>query len=124
MRTFKNAFITGFGFMAGALTLAGIALWAQSLNTFTSGSVVSAGDLNANFTALNGRLDGLDTRVTAAEASITRIAPVGTILAWHKDLGGVPALPVVERGDRRGTGPCPGAGSSAMDRRSATPTRF
>ena len=69
----KLYFLQGIARGAGfalfiALCLAGV-LAAQSLTSFRAGEVVSASQINANFTFLS-----------------TRLAPVGSITAWHKDL--------------------------------------
>ena len=71
----------------GILAVGAAALFAQSMRTFSSGKVVTSADINANFSGLDERVTGQDTRLTAAENTITRISPVGTILAWHKNLG-------------------------------------
>ncbi len=97
---FKSAFVSGAGFAAGILAIGLTALLAQSLSTFSPGSVVSATSINANFVLLEGRTNTLDGkiesnsgRLTTAESAITKIAPIGTILAWHKNMPGIPTLP-------------------------------
>ena len=83
---FKKAFVMGLGFGAGLLVIGATVLFAQSMKTFSSGNVVSASDFNSNFTSLATGVQGLDTRVTTAENTLTKIVPVGTIMAWHKNL--------------------------------------
>ena len=78
------------GLMRGVglgLGLIGTTLLAVSVNgvlhTFTRGDLISSSKLNTNFATLR----------TAIES--TREPPIGSIIAWHKDLGtgAVPALP-------------------------------
>ncbi len=94
----ENRFIGGLQFGAGvAAALVGIlgaVLYAQSLNTFAPGQVVSAASINSNFALLNSSLallnDNLNRNVSELNA---RVAPVGGIIAWHKSLTGTPGLP-------------------------------
>ena len=82
LRTLSKGCILGCGIAIGyfgttlfAVTISG------TINTFVAGDLVSASELNTNFASLR----------TAIES--TREPPVGSIIAWHKDLGGVPSLP-------------------------------
>ncbi len=71
----------GFGLgltLVLAILVAGAVL-AQSLNQFAAGDLISAAQINENFTTLN--------------TEVGRRAPVGTIVAWHKSLAGTPGLP-------------------------------
>lgn len=78
---FKRGTGLGLGFSLGALLLAGGFLLAQSvsLNRFSSGDLVSSSQINANFSALN--------------LAVAKNVPLGTIVAWHRDLGGGPTIP-------------------------------
>jgi hypothetical protein len=57
--------------------LTSIVLWAAQI-TFTDGTVISATDVNNNFTELFNKTKN--------------ISPIGSIMAWHKSLNGTPAL--------------------------------
>jgi len=57
-------------------------------NTMVSGDVARAEHVNDNFTALVDRINSLEQRIED-EVKV----PVGTILAWHRDIPGTPRLP-------------------------------
>lgn len=69
---FRSGLARGLGFACALLAVGSTILLADSLHIFSSGDLISATKINANF---------------------EKIAPVGTILAWHKDWGTTPALP-------------------------------
>ncbi len=72
-RELRRGAVRGLGFAGAVLAVwLGYGLLADSLHVFNSGEVVSASRLNANF---------------------QKMAPIGTILAWHKNMSGAPALP-------------------------------
>ena len=73
-RGFGQGLGLGFGI---AVVVAGV-LIAQSLNTFSAGDLISAQQVNANFTALNTKID------TQIAALSPLMAPVGSIVAFHK----------------------------------------
>lgn len=75
LREVRRGMARGFGILIVLLLGAAGLLWAQSLEEFTAGDLISASKINANFQLLRGN-----------------DAPVGTILAWHKNLSGTPAL--------------------------------
>ncbi len=58
--------------------LTSMILWAAQI-TFTDGTIISANDVNSNFTELYN--------------SFNNIAPIGTLLAWHKNFSNTPSLP-------------------------------
>ena len=60
----------------------------QLPNTLVAGEAAKAGDVNENFTALVDRINALEQRIED-EVKV----PVGTILAWHRDLPGTSRLP-------------------------------
>ncbi len=76
MDQFKAGFVRGAGFVAGAIALGGISiLVAQSLTTFSSGQVVSASAINANFTDLQNQITALDQKFAPAD-------PAGVVAAF------------------------------------------
>lgn len=88
---FQKSFIVGFGLACGLFTSVVIAVTIQgSINTFSSGDLISASQINENFESLRSTLENL----TLGQDSISvPLAPVGTIVAWHKDDPGTPTLP-------------------------------
>jgi hypothetical protein len=69
-----------------ALTLTPVLVYAASITkpyTFTDGTIISASQVNANF-------DPLYTAVNDLQGGM---APIGSIIAWHKSLSGTPVLP-------------------------------
>lgn len=69
--------VKGLGFATIFTVFIVSALFAQSLQVFSAGDLISAAAINANFTRLENRL-----------------VPIGSIQAWHRDLNGaIPALP-------------------------------
>ncbi len=96
-RYFTISYAVTLGFLTAVLTSA---LLAQALNAglfvFESGSVVSAGAMNENFRLLReaAEKNAADAGANTAALATIRSAPVGGIIAWHKNLGpGAPALP-------------------------------
>ncbi len=84
----QTQFKSGLGWGAGAgIGLLGIVfsglLLADVLHRFQAGDLVSSDQINANFLRLDDQL---------TEHSV-RMPPVGSVIAWHKDLSGAPALP-------------------------------
>ncbi len=79
--------LKAIGGSAGFLVVGVTVLLAQSVANFATNTRVSARAMNANFGALDGRLTSQDTRLTTTENAITKIAPVGAIVAWHEHLG-------------------------------------
>ncbi len=75
-RAFRRSSVLA-GVMIAAL-LSGIILYAAQVS-FTEGEVISATDVNANFTELY--------------IATGRMVPIGTIVAWHKSMTGTPSLP-------------------------------
>ncbi len=73
----------GVGLSAGlALTILSTLLLADVLHRFEPGDLISADQINENF-------EDLDNQIAALRAK----PPIGTIVAWHKSMSGVPALP-------------------------------
>ena len=73
LRVIKKGILLGFGFLAPLMFVGFVsALLADSLNSFSAGDSISSSKMNANF---------------------TKIVPIGGMVAWHKDLSGVPSLP-------------------------------
>ena len=60
------------GLVLVIVPLCGVALMADGLNVFSRGETISSAKVNANF---------------------QKIVPIGAVVAWHKDLSGVPGLP-------------------------------
>ncbi len=76
-RNMKSGLALGLGIGSGLVIVFTAGLLAQNIFSFNSGDIVSSANINANFQTL-----------------IARDVPIGTIVAWHKDLAaGVPALP-------------------------------
>lgn len=68
----KRGLLIGTGIFIALVSGLATLLWAESLHRFQAGDLISADQINANF---------------------QKMAPVGTILAWHRDWGATPALP-------------------------------
>lgn len=79
----KHSFLRGAFFALGLLTTSALAITVSgTINTFTAGDLISAGQINANFSALRSSLEA------------AKIAPVGSIVAWHKSFfPGAPPVP-------------------------------
>lgn len=79
---FLSGIYQGLGIGIGLLLVVAAALFAQSLETFQPGDLVSSSRLNTNFSRIETRLN-------------EQIAPIGGIVAWHKNLAGgtMPPLP-------------------------------
>ncbi len=91
MRTFKNRkfFRAGLSLGAGAglglvCTLFSALLLADVLHRFQQGDLVSAGQINENFAEMDAAIELVNTQ---------RLAPIGSIVAWHKSISGAPAIP-------------------------------
>ena len=85
IQSLKTSFAKGIAFSLGifatglfAITVTGV------INIFNPGDPVSSSKINENFQSLKAAIEGAHE------------VPVGTIVAWHKSLGGgaTPALPV------------------------------
>ena len=77
---FQKSFAIGVGLTAGIMATALMAATVSGvIHIFFPGQAVSSSQINENFASLKTAVESVDI-------------PVGTILAWHKNLGGVPAL--------------------------------
>lgn len=82
----------GLGFGCGLLlTLFIGALIASPPNSFAPGDLVSSSQINANFVDLDTRATSAETRLSAIESNL--LAPVGSIVGWHKNIGGAGTIP-------------------------------
>ena len=61
-------------------------------NTFSAGDVVSSSQINENFSALKNTLENNFSTLNTSIGNVHAV-PVGSIVAWHKSLGGVPTIP-------------------------------
>ncbi len=87
---YRHGFRRGLGFAAGLLVpfvllLSGILL-ADSLFQFSPGDLISAAQINNNFQELRGDIDTVSTDLETARSNL--LAPVGSIVAWHKHVQG------------------------------------
>jgi hypothetical protein len=90
----KRIFTVRNGVFATAAILFGIGalLFADQItkpHTFKGGDVISASQVNANFDALYSKVNQHDSVITGLSAGYG-IAPIGSIVAWHKNLPGTP----------------------------------
>lgn len=91
MNEVKRGIKLGLGIGLGLTIVSGAALlFAQTLNQFTAGDLISASQINANFTAVKTEITALNSEVALLRNQVT---PIGGIVAWHRDLTGVPAIP-------------------------------
>ena len=82
MAWFKKCYITTLAISLAILTSALLGVTVSgTINSFTSGDLISASKINENFVSLRAAIES------------TNEVPIGTIAAWHKNMTGVPALP-------------------------------
>lgn len=67
----------GTGTFLSLLVLTGSVLLAGEFYQFAAGDLISASKINQNFNVLRNE----------------QIAPIGSIVAWHRDLSGTPSIP-------------------------------
>ncbi|HNH11322.1 MAG TPA: hypothetical protein PK683_22675, partial [Leptospiraceae bacterium] len=77
----KSGFLIGVGIALGFATVTILAVAVGNINTFTSGTPVNAAKVNENFASLKTVLENIND------------PPIGSIVAWHENLSGVPSLP-------------------------------
>jgi hypothetical protein len=82
----KKGFLFGTGFALAMSLIISSIIFAQTFVRFQTGDLVSAGQINSNFDAIKSSFQTVDK-------ALERRPPVGAIIAWHKNLAGVPALP-------------------------------
>ncbi|MBN2735771.1 MAG: tail fiber protein [Spirochaetales bacterium] len=77
------------------LVVGSMNIFAQSIDKphdFKSGDIISASEMNENFDVLYAKVKELMAELEKKEQKFG-YAPVGSIVAWHKDLDGTPSLP-------------------------------
>jgi hypothetical protein len=90
-KTLKNIVL---GFALGSFGL--VALATTIPNLFTSGTVISSNKVNENFSALGNAVTTLEGKVAALQnvaENFNSLVPVGSIVAWHKQMPGTKTLP-------------------------------
>lgn len=73
--------LLGIGVAIGISTVALFSVSIGTLHTFSTGTPVSSSKINENFANLKTAVEGIND------------VPIGTIVAWHESLAGVPSLP-------------------------------
>lgn len=79
LQQIKRGLGFGIGICVSLALFGGMVLWAQTLNSFAAGDLISASQLNENFTAL--------------QTETAKKPPIGSIVAWHRDFVGTPSIP-------------------------------
>lgn len=101
MRYIKIGSVMGASFAATVLLIFSITfVFAQELATFKTAQVVSAADMNANFSNIKAGIESNKTNIENNTTNVTALTvetalkpPVGSIVAWHKSFTGVPSPP-------------------------------
>ena len=96
LKYLKRGFALGVGLTAGILATALVAVTVSgTVTVFEQGQVVSAAQINENFASLKAAIEVIPaTNAGVTQAQLDQIAaPIGSIMAWHKDLPGSPTIP-------------------------------